>query len=213
VLDSKDITGSIVVAAANVTIRRSSLHANAGEDFGIKVVGTGSVTIEDTTITGYRFGVTGDNYTAIRVEVTGLKEDGFILGSHVTVDSSWCHDFVPESGAHSDCAQLQSGETNVIVRDSWFDPGSGGNSAIFIAPDLGPDSNGPVSISGNVFGGGNFSLYCVDGANGKYHIRNILVVNNKFIRNATYGPADVNVAVTWEGNGWADSGALIPVGG
>jgi hypothetical protein len=171
------------------------------------------VTISDVTISGFKTGVAGDDYTANRVEVTALKDDGFVIGSNVTVQSVWCHDLTPESGAHSDCVQIQSGEVNMAVRDSWLDPGGNGvaNSAVFAAPDLGPSSDGPLLISNNVLGGGNYSLYCVDGAEGRFLIGNISILNNRFIRDATYGPVRVNVPVIWRNNAWVDTGASVEI--
>ena len=212
VLDAKDISGQITIAAANVTISRSRIHGT--DSFGI-LVQSGSVTVTDTTLTGFDYGIAGDNYTATRVEVTALQGDGFVLGSNTTIDSSWCHDLTPGTGAHADCAQLQSGENNVTVRNSWLDPGKGGavqpNSALFLAPDLGPSSNGPLTIANNVLGGGNFTMQCVDGNNGEYFIKTINITGNRFLRDSQYGPARINVPVNASDNVWADTGKPIPI--
>ena len=203
VIDARDISGSIVIAASNVTISRCRIHGSG--EYGV-YVRSGSVKITNTTISLFSNGVAGNNYTADRVEVARLRADGFKLGSNVLIQNSWCHALTPAPGAHADCAQLQSGETRTTVRYNWFDPGARiGNSALFLAPDLGPSSNGPLTIQGNVLGGGNYALFCVDGNNGRYLEKHITITYNRFIRDSKYGPFMVNVAVSAAHNIWDSS--------
>ena len=196
VLDGMDITKNLEISAHNVVIKRSYIHSSG--DMGIQV--NGSLTISQSTISGTDNGIGGDNYSATLVEVTKLGSDGFKLGNNVHVDQSWCHDMAPTAGAHADCGQMQSGVVNMSVTNSWFDGGD--NSALFLAPDLGPSANGPVTISGNVLGKGNYTLFCVDGNSGQYLEKNISITNNQFINNAAYGPDRINVPVTASGNTW-----------
>ncbi|MGX7678035.1 DUF4082 domain-containing protein [Jatrophihabitans sp. DSM 45814] len=203
VIDAKTITQSLEISAKNVVISRSVFHSGGGEAIHV----SGSATITDTTVSGGENGIGGDNYTATRVEVTNLSDDGFKLGNNVHVDQSWCHDMTPTTQAHADCGQMQAGVTNMSVTNSWFDGGR--NSALFLAPDLGPSSNGPVLINNNVLGNGNYSLYCVDGNNGEYIVKNITITNNRFLRLSNYGPATVNVPVTASNNTWFDTGKSI----
>ena len=79
---------------------------------------------------------------------------------------------------------------------------------MFIAPDLGPGTVGPLTITGNYLNGGNYTIYIVDGANGKYVIGNISVTNNSFGRTARYGPSSTNVP-SQSGNVWADTGKSV----
>jgi len=207
VIDGADIRGSVKIQAANVVIRRSRITGGAGSP-GV-YVGSGSLTLEDTTITGFDDAVTGDNYTATRVEVTGMQDDGFKISSNDTIQDSYCHDIGMAVGAHADCGQVQSGLNNAIVRRNWFDPGAAGNSALFIAPDLGPTSTGPLLVENNVLGGGNFTVQCVDGNNGTYFLGNITLRNNHFLTNSQYGPLRVNVPATISGNVYQATGKPI----
>ncbi len=205
-LSSMLIRGTVTVAARNVIIRDSRVEGSGY--FGVLVRPGGSLRIVRTTVTGFDNGVGGDDYSANLVEVTGLLADGFKLGSRVTVTNSWCHDLTPAEGAHADCGQLQAGETDLVVRRNWFDV-QDGNAALFIAPDLGPSSRGPVTISDNVLGGGNYTLYCVDGDDGRYFIDSIGITGNHFLRQSRYGPVRVNVPVVWLTNTWLDTGLPI----
>jgi hypothetical protein len=207
VIDGADIKGGVTVAADNVVIRRSRVSGQG--DWGVNVR-SGSLTLEDSTVSGFDNSVVGDNYTVTRVEVTKANEDGFKIGNNVTIQNSWCHDLVVAAGAHSDCGQVQSGIKNVAIRGNWFDVGSGdGNSALFLAPDLGPSAPGPLVVENNVLGGGNFTLQCVDGDNGKYLIADITIRNNVFIPNSRFGPLRVNVKAVVSGNTMQDTKKLV----
>jgi hypothetical protein len=200
VIDAKDIPIGLTIRASNVVITRSRIHSGSG----MAVQVDGSLSISDSTITDSGNGLGGDNFTATRVDLTRLTDDGVKLGNNVHVDQSWCHDLTPSAGAHADCGQMQAGVVNMSVTNSWFDGGS--NSALFLAPDLGPSTNGPVLISNNVLGAGNYTLFCVDGDNGTYFVKNITITNNQFLRTSQYGPARLNVPVTATGNTWYDNG-------
>ena len=197
----------MVIAARNVVIRNSLVHGNDG--LGI-YVRSGSLTLEHTTIRGFDDSIGGDNYTATLVEVTGANSDGFKIGSNVTIQDSWCHDLLVMSGAHSDCGQVQSGVANVMIRRNWLDADTdNSNSALFLAPDLGPNGPGPLVVENNVLGGGNYTLQCVDGADGLYLINGIRIQGNKFLRNSQYGPIRLNVALLFLGNSYFDNGLPI----
>lgn len=203
VIDGADIVGGVRVQADNVVIRNSKID---GQGMAGVLVQSGSLILEDTTITGFDTSVGGDNYTATRVEVTRGFSDGFKIGDNVTIQDSWCHDMTPAEGAHADCGQVQSGIRNATIRRNWFDVGNvDGNAALFMAPDLGPSSPGPLVVENNVLGGGNFTLQCVDGDNGNYFIDDITIRNNEFLRNSNYGPMRINVPATVSGNVYQDN--------
>lgn len=208
VLDSLDLTGPVVIAAADVVIRRSRISGTG--HYGV-IVRSGSVRIEDTEISGFANGIAFNNWTALRVNVHSVTEDGFKIGSNVLLQDSWCHDLTPAPGAHADCGQMQNGVVNTVIRGNSLDPATGdslGNAALFLVPTLGPDAAGPLTVTGNLLGGGNYSLYCVDGD--PYVVAKISIEANTFKRNARYGPHVTNVPVTWRANSWLDDGT--PVG-
>lgn len=210
VIDGKDITGSVVVRAANVVIKNSRIKGSS--TYCVQTQNGGSVTIEDTEIIGGCENAIGfDGWTARRVEIRGTYGDGVKLGSNVLLVDSWIHDLAPASGAHSDGGQVQSGVTNTTVRHNVIDLGSTpqANAALFLAPDLGPSTNGPLTIDGNKLNGGNYILFCVDGNNGQYHIKNIGITNNRFGNTFQYGRARVNEPVTQAGNVVDSTGAAL----
>ena len=201
-LDALDITNGIVIDAPNITITRSNIHGTG--NYGIQVA-SGNLTITDSTITGFDNCIGFDDWKAVRVEITGSHGDGAKLGSNVTLASSWIHDLDPAEGAHSDGAQVQSGVRDTTVTGNTINltggSGTPANSALFLAPDQGPSTDGPLTVTGNLLGGGNFTVYCVDGNDGEYTIGNITIADNTFLPGTSeYGPVRVNVPVRWSGN-------------
>jgi hypothetical protein len=209
VIDGKDITGNVVIKAANVVNQNSRIKGSGA--YCVQTL-SGSVTIEDTEIIGGCENAIGfDNWTARRVEVKGTYGDGVKLGNNVLLQDSWIHDLAPASGAHADGGQVQGGVTNTVIRHNVIDLGSTprANAALFMAPDQGPSTNGPLIVEGNKLNGGNYILFCVDGNNGQYHIKNITISGNRFGNTFTYGRSRVNEPVTQSGNVVDSTGAAM----
>jgi hypothetical protein len=207
VIDGLDISGTVQVHAANVVIKNSKIHGTGSGD-GIAVY-DGNVTVSDSEIYNFENAIGYGNWAAYRVNIHSNTGDGVKLGTNTTLQDSWIHDMTPGPGAHSDGGQMQDGITNLVVRHNRIDMGvgTGYNSALFICPDFGPSTAGPVLIENNYLSGGGFTIYVVDGNNGQYFVSNITVRNNVFGRSAQYAAARVNVPVTWTGNTYADTGA------
>ena len=206
VVDALDVAGGIDVRAKGVVIRRCRVVGSG--PCAIWVRDGASATIEDSEIIGGENGVGFDNYVLRRCWVHGQYGDGLKLGSDTLVEDCIVNGLRPAAGAHADGGQVQSGVTNLIVRRSTFDVSDcDGNAALFIAPDQGPSTVGPVLVQGNVLKGGNYMLYCVDGNNGQYVVSNITIRGNVIAR-GQYGSHNVNVPVTWSGNTTPDGKAL-----
>lgn len=208
VIDGLDISGSVTVQASGVVIKNSRIRGTGS--YGV-YARSGRVSIYDSEISGFENGIGFDNWSAYRVDIYGTTGDGVKLGSNVTLRDSWIHDLAPSPDAHADGGQVQSGVRNLVVSNNVIDLSTTAraNAALFIAPDLGPSTDGPITITGNWLNGGNYTLFCVDGNWGQYYIGNISITNNRFGRSAQYGPAHVNVPITQSGNVWADTGAAL----
>jgi uncharacterized protein DUF4082 len=209
VLSGLDITGTISIEAPGVVIKNSKIHGS-GNGNGIQVR-SGGVAIQDSEIYGFENGIGGDDWKASRVNIHSNTGDGIKLGSDTELADSWIHDLTPGSGAHADGIQVQSGIVNAVVRNNVIDLSTtkSPNAALFLAPDLGPSSAGPVSVEGNFFDGGNYTVQVVDGNNGEYFIKEIEFRDNTWGRTNNYGPVRTNVPVTWINNTYADTGAII----
>ena len=206
VIDGLDINGSVDVEAPGVVIKNSRIHGS--DSYGV-LVRSGSVTISDSELYGFENAIGGDDWKGFRLDIHGTYGDGVKLGSDVLLQDSWIHDLTPADGAHADGAQMQSGVVNLTVRHNVIDVSTAtdANSAIFMAPDLGPSTDGPVDVTDNWLDGGNFTIFCVDGNNGQYFVQNISITGNRFGRHSAYGPSRVNVPILWASNVWDDTGA------
>lgn len=208
VLSGLDINGSVDVEASGVVIKNSRIHGSGS--FGV-LVRSGSVTISDSEVYGFENAIGGDDWAGYRLDIHGTYGDGVKLGSRVTLADSWIHDLTPAAGAHADGAQMQSGVVNLVVRHNVIDMSTAAeaNSAIFMAPDLGPSTDGPVLVTGNWLDGGNYTVYCVDGNDGQYLVKNISIIGNRFGHAGYYGPARVNVPIVQSLNVWDNSGISL----
>ena len=210
VIDSKDVTGSLIIRAKNVVIRNSKIHDDPTAVAGINVEDSGSATITDSEIYNFQVGIVYNNWTAIRINMHDITFDGMKMASNAQLRNSWIHNPRPSADAHWDGVQVQSGVTNTVIQGNFIDAtGASANSALFLCPDLGPSTNGPLTVTGNWLDGGNYTLNVLDGANKTYYIANISVTNNRFGHGGRYGPTYVNVPVTWTGNVWDDTGQPV----
>ncbi|MCG3748914.1 MULTISPECIES: hypothetical protein [unclassified Amycolatopsis] len=217
VLSGLDVRGMLTVTAPGVVVRNSKFTGDGSTPWGIRTSNEGSVRIEDTLITGdyTDAGIAYGNWSAIRVEITGMSNDGAKLGAHTSITDSWIHDFAPSPGAHSDGLQLTEDVGDVVVKNNRIEigTGEGANSAVFLSPDIGPDhpDAGPVVISGNTLGGGGYTFYSVGGQQGA-RLKDVVFTGNTFLPGAKYGPIypsefDVRIA---SGNVFA-GGAPVPL--
>jgi hypothetical protein len=197
VLDGLDVRGAVKIDAPGVQMRDSRI---TGDDYYGIAVESGSVTVTDTEISGFENAIVGDGWTAVRVNIHSVTGDGVKLGSDVTLQSSWIHDLTPGPGAHADGAQMQDEVTNLVVAGNMIEVSAAANSAIFLSPDLGPSTEGPVTVTGNWLDGGGFTLFCVEGSYGAYVVHNIAITGNRFGFSAKYGPVRITVPVTFTGN-------------
>lgn len=208
IVDSKDIHGKLIITGSNVTIINTKVETTAHTGNGIEIMSGGSAILVDSTVVGFSNSVAGGNYNALRLDVSDMGDDGFKVGDNTNIVGSYCHAVYVTAGAHSDCAQIQAGVTNVNLFGNYFDA-TGGNSALFIAPDLGPTAYGPLNVSGNYFNGGNFSLYAVDGSNGTYHNMRTMLIGNKFGNTHTYNYENAAEYFEYRDNVRDDTGAAV----
>ena len=213
VLDALDVHGSVVITAPNVVVKRSRFTGTGTTPWAIQTRDAGSVLIQDVTIEGdyTDAGIAYANWTAERVEIVGMTNDGAKMGNNVTVRDCWIHGFHPEDGAHADGLQITEDVGNVLVEHNRIDPGLGTNSALFLSPDLGPQvaGAGPVILEGNVLGGGGYTLYVVGGAAGA-ELTDVHVLNNRFLRDAQYGPIRAEKKPASQANNAYSDGEPIP---
>lgn len=158
VVNGLEITGNVVVNAANVTIRNTRIHSN-----GMWVIDNNStgLVVEDSEIINRPVSgqnnchnAIGDaNFTVRRTEITGC-ENGMNVGApgNITFTDNWIHDldttgpsYVFGSSPHTDGIQFPFGDaSNIVIRHNTIDPvpgNSGATSAIIMTGENGPESS------------------------------------------------------------------------
>src|SRR4051812_20591662 len=90
-IDGVHVRGMITVSAPDVVIRRSLLTGDGSTPWAIRTTGEGTVRIEDVTISGdyTDAGISYHNWSAKRVEIVGMTNDGAKLGNNASISDSW----------------------------------------------------------------------------------------------------------------------------
>jgi len=206
VVEDLDVTGSITVLADNVTIRRVRL--TSGDYYPIRYFDNDNVglVVEDTEIIGTTDDVTAGlsfaHYTARRVNVHGAA-DGFKADADVLIEDCWIHDLRNGPGQHNDGVQSTGGR-GVTIRHTSI---SGASNAAVQTGDEGAAVE-DLSIECSYLSGGGWTLN-IRGS-GATVPRNTRIVDNRFGRDAGYGPITIDdpaPAVT--GNVWDDDGTPL----
>jgi hypothetical protein len=213
VIDRKEITSCLSIAADNVKITRSRIRC--GGPHGIRVLGgSNGVVVEDTEIDGSGGTVTAavccSRYVLRRVDIHGVI-DGPRLGSDTVVERSWIHDLKRVPGSHNDTLQILQG-TNVVVRGNTlqaYRPATGDPmNAVLMVGALAGDLRNFV-FEDNYVNGGNYTIYAGNGS--KHQISNFVIRRNRFGRDFRYGVLSaLSPTTVWEStNVWHDTGTPV----
>jgi hypothetical protein len=205
VVDGKDVSGQITVAADNVTIRRSRVRTN-GAKYAIRVEpDTRGTLVEDVDLIGTdnkaSVGIVFGNYTVQRANIRGFV-DGPRLGSNTTVEDSYVHDTRKFSGTHNDAVQALGGSNIKLIGNTLEGPWRTSTSAALLSANWSPLRN--VVIRGNKLSGGGYTLYIQrkDGA-GQPAPSKIVVEDNVWVKNSwAFGPHTIasGADVQWRNN-------------
>jgi hypothetical protein len=154
VIDAKTIRGALVIAADNVTIKRSKVVGRIDSDRpGVHV------TILDSEVDGGTWkgpAIGYDNITMSRVNVYGSRVS-VLCGSNCLIEDSWLHDQYLEPGSdwHVN-GYVSNGGSNVVVRRNTIacEPAGNSNGGGCTGPgasfgDFAPLHN--ITYDGNLF--------------------------------------------------------------
>jgi hypothetical protein len=174
VIDSRDVTGQVVVNAPNVTIRNSRVRSNAM--YAVESNSTGLL-VEDSEIVNLpqaghpncHIGIGNSNYTVLRTDISGC-ENGIGVDGNITMQDSYVHDLdtvgpswvFGDSGPHTDGVQISAGATDITLRHNTIDPTpgeDGATSAIIMATSGTPNSD--VHVEDNYIDGrgASYAIY------------------------------------------------------
>jgi hypothetical protein len=210
VVDGLQVTGSILVQAPNVTIRRTKVALSRQAYWAVRQLpGATNLVIEDSELSG-----SGQVQTGVSQEASGLTirrtaihdvDKGVVARDRVTVQDSLLY-------AVATGISDQGGVSGVTIAHNAITSTGRGEAAIALYTNSGPLAT--VSVDDNLLAGGNYTLYA-GGGNGSHDIR---VTRNHFSRSVSakggfFGPVTAwdprargNV---WSGNVWDDTGAPV----
>jgi CBS domain-containing protein len=130
VINAKDISGTLVVDAPNVTVRRTRIRANGNPiDSTSNAIG---LMVEDSELDGG-----GANGTCVgvfggaavrRTNIHGC-ENGLNSSGSGTVTNNYIHDLTTANGAHTDGVQISQGSHDVLFRHNTISPQDAGRPA------------------------------------------------------------------------------------
>lgn len=203
IIQNLNINGQIIIRANNVTIKNT--RVTSGDYYPIDHNnGNTGLVIEDSEIIGTGSNVTAsvsfDNYTLRRVNVHG-GADGLKGNTNVVVEDSYIHDLSVGQDTHNDGFQATGG-SGVTLRHNTFKLSTtlGASACIQMGNEWGPNNN--WLVTDNLIDGGGWSI------NASASGTNRVFTNNRFTRNAGYGPGSVPGS-TWTGNYYDDNGATV----
>lgn len=166
VIDGWDIRGYVEIQADNVTIKRSMIRGGAAATSNRALVEAWwqykNFVIEDSTLKASSYslhidGISGSNFTARRLNISGVVDPVKVIGSNVTVTDSWLHDTIhsdndpnqSDGRTHDDNVQIVGG-SNIVLRGNVMTDSH--NAAIMISQGYAPTTS--VRIENNWLGNG-----------------------------------------------------------
>lgn len=208
VIENAFVEGQLDVRASNVTIRNSKIVSTSL--YGIKIDDNAlNTVIEDVDVIGEQgyIGVAGAGYHATRLDVRGF-EDGFLCGSNSTIEYTYVHSLAVGPTTHNDAIAIESG-SQIVIRGNNLDWDREQTSALNVATDYRGGTISNVTVEGNRFAGGTYSLYIRRSGGGP--VAQIIVRNNTWVRNsAVYGPYSIDTQITdWGANHYSDGAPVV----
>jgi hypothetical protein len=203
IVENLDVDGSITVLADNVTIR--NVRITSGDYYPIRYFDNDNVglVVEDSEIIGTNGDVTAAisfaHYTARRLDIHG-SADGLKADADVLIEDCWIHDLSNGPGEHNDGVQLTGGK-GTTIRHSFLSGAS--NAAVQAGDDFG-EATEDLTIECSWLYGGGWTLNIR--GQGATVPKNTRILNNRFGRDAGYGPMTLDdPAPTVQGNVYDDN--------
>ncbi len=217
VVNALDVSGTIEVAANNVTIKNSEVRTSG--DFGIDIeAGVTGTVIKNVTINGLdttsagelQWGIYNQGaFDAVSADHVDFYNGERILVGPGTLTNSFCLDNVNNPRAHYEC--IYEGQGSVTLDHNTLLTAHNQTAAIYLSTDFGP--LGTVKVTNNLLAGGSYTLY--GGATSTEGVSSETVTGNRFARlyypdGGYYGPvAYMPSKYTWSGNIWDDTGRRV----
>lgn len=225
VLENVDVEGYVRVLADNVTIRNSIIRGGEAATSTRALVmdwnDAKNLVVKDTTLVPrnrsiWLDGISGEDFTALRVDISGVVDAVKGIGSGVTVKDSVLHDayyqasgvsYQSDGKTHNDGVQFEGGSDLMVTGTTIY----GFHNAAVMVTQNAATVNG-LTISNNVLSDGGCTVNMAE--KGKGPLGGVKVLSNRFGRNNTSSyacPMAIPTTTTVElsGNSWLDSNAAV----
>ncbi|HEY3339504.1 MAG TPA: right-handed parallel beta-helix repeat-containing protein [Propionicimonas sp.] len=170
VVSNVDLRGHLLIQADNVTVKNSVIRGGAAatkpkaliqawwQARNLQVVNT---TLKAANRSLLIDGISGSNYTADRLDVSGIVDAAKVIGPNVTIRNSWFHDAIhssndpnqPDRQTHDDGIQLEGG-SNVVIENNKI--GGFHNAALQVTQNYSATHN--VTVRNNQLSGGGCQI-------------------------------------------------------
>jgi hypothetical protein len=161
VIDSKDISGQLTIAANNVTVKNSRIKS--GDYYVVEVNdGITGFTIQDSELDGLSSSGTGlrtASATILRNNIHNSVDGILITGSNTTIQDNYIHDLVAPTGTeHIDPITNDGEGNNIIVRHNHIYLASAAHTTACMTFDAFWAGISNVTEDNNLIEGGTFVL-------------------------------------------------------
>jgi hypothetical protein len=204
VIDARDITGTVTVNHADVTIKRSRITSNGfnvidNNSTGLVVEDSELLDGPDTGQANCHNGIGMGNYTIRRSEITGCENAIDAADGNAIVADNFIHDLdtsgpshVWGNSPHTDGMQIAG--DNVSVLRNWVDPTAGSGATAAIIMDVSASGNRNVVVEDNYLDGrgASYALYAP-----RYQMSGNKVNRNRMLKGYGY-TACIRVGITVE---------------
>jgi len=219
VIDGLDISGCIMVKAANVVVKNTRIRTTEACGGEGSAVWTGfdnaSVTLQDVEIDGlghsWGNGVCCTGLTLRRVNIHDIGQAGVHFTDNLDMRDSWVHNLVYSSGDHTDTVLTNGAMSNAVISHNNLENPYTQTSVIALFEDFGRIDN--VLVENNLLSGAGYSVYA--GGDTSVGHSNIRFQNNRFTKKfyptgGKYGPVTaLDSSITWTGNVMDATGKVV----
>lgn len=214
VISGLDITGSVIIAAPNVTIENCKITSTEYATVNINTGVTGTV-VQNCTINGLGAGPQGSDGIAgagtfLNNNIYGVENGINVEGSNTVIKGNYIHDLNASGGSagHYDGIQVQGGFNNVTISQNTVLGRD--TSCIIIQNAFGPMDN--IVVDRNLLDGQNSAaatIYVEEKAGYSGQITNVQVTNNVLGKGYWYWDSVVNTNPVWTNNVDYATGKLV----
>lgn len=214
VISGLDITGSVIIAAPNVTIENCKITSTEYAAVNVNTGVTGTV-VQNCTINGLGAGPQGSDGIAgagtfLNNNIYGVENGINVEGSNTVIKGNYIHDLNASGGSagHYDGIQVQGGFNNVTISQNTVLGRD--TSCIIIQNAFGPMDN--IVVDRNLLDGQNSAaatIYVEEKAGYSGQITNVQVTNNVLGKGYWYWDSVVNTDPVWTNNVDLATGMLV----